>query len=1206
MSIPYFYNIPYIYNQNNNSITISSLIGSYEKLKIYIFNDYNKYNNTFYSVINSITINNIIYDFSNCPINMYIINGYNSYNYCINNKENYVRLYDNPYYTFINGNLLLYNLAGFYNILNIVINDNFNTKIYDNSFNNINFYKIYNITNLLLSVTNQLNNIILNFINSINSQSYTLNVNYYYPDPINLFNNSSIINLTYISSSIINNQYNYILKDSFDNILDTFDSFNVIISDNSLSSIFIQIINNYIYLINNNNYIYLLDLSGNFINKYYIPIESQITYSQYDSFGNNLYLFIRFIGCYVFNLTSNTIITIYPFNKLISYIKNFIIYDNFIYLITKNNTIGLFDLSFNDISLNFISNLNFTIKFFTINQNIIYIFNNYNLYIFDFYNNLLNTINNISIIKVSINNNYLVGYNKFNLIILNLNNNTINTYSFNYITSIYIDINNIVYFFIFNTGINILNLNTNQFSLLYFNLNQLNNPTLLTFDYFNNIYVFNSNTNIVLKYDQYFNSTIFFIDSYIYNSYYGMQYYNNFIYLFKISDNNNLSLIQIDLSQNITEYFILQIENTINFNFNNLIIYNNIFYILYIDSLNNTYIIYGNIINNFFIFNISPLILSDSFFFNIFGIFNNIIYLNYYDENSNYYFNLYDLSFNDISLNIPSDLCFGIKVYNNLLFQFYVNSFTNFYINITNIYGEVFVLNFNISLQYNFDFIFYNNYLYYLDNIENRINRLAVYQIDFINISPNQLNIGDNNLFIYYNDNLFNTRNITVNVQYNINLLTLIDTRVINYKTILNSLYNNVYYILIDYDNDTFDSLIYKIQDLNILQFYSCGIINNNYIFDTYKFLNSQLIPSIILNLLLIDSNLITWNEILNFFKNLNLLFYIGTIDLIIPNIVLNNLLFQIQQVLNITINYSSFQLGGSFWILNTQFDISYNLIDLYFYNSINSVYLYSLLYIIVNPVTKYYDNILFNTPTINYIVSIDNNNYNTNIFSLSGTLNFTGTYLYAINVGNYSIIPYGYTSTYYLINYIQGILTILPNNLYITINESIIYGYTYINLNVLYLGLAYNENFNSFNFTNSNIILTEYYGVGNYLYTLNNITSTNYNIVFIPGNIIVNPNLLYIIAINISKIYDNQPFYSNPLTDIIINGFVYNDNISSLSGSINISGNSQGAIIPGKYDIIISGYYSINYNIIYYPGILTIYSDNILIKGNDFIKFYN
>jgi hypothetical protein len=172
-------------------------------------------------------------------------------------------------------------------------------------------------------------------------------------------------------------------------------------------------------------------------------------------------------------------------------------------------------------------------------------------------------------------------------------------------------------------------------------------------------------------------------------------------------------------------------------------------------------------------------------------------------------------------------------------------------------------------------------------------------------------------------------------------------------------------------------------------------------------------------------------------------------------------------------------------------------------------------------------------------------------------------------------------------------------------VNEIVLYGYNNINLNIQYFGLASKENFNSFNFKNANNILNQYYGVGNYEYTLNNIKSINYNISFITGNIIVNPSVLYIIAKNITKYYDNIPFIYNS-NDIIYNGFIYNDNIFTLSGSLIISGNSVNAINPGQYDIIISGYSSINYNIIYYNGILTIYPDALLIKANDYIKFYN
>jgi hypothetical protein len=449
------------------------------------------------------------------------------------------------------------------------------------------------------------------------------------------------------------------------------------------------------------------------------------------------------------------------------------------------------------------------------------------------------------------------------------------------------------------------------------------------------------------------------------------------------------------------------------------------------------------------------------------------------------------------------------------------------------------------------------------------------------------------NLSIFFNNQKFNLNNITINIIYNEPKLILLDTRVINYNNILSSLYLNVYYILIDYNNDTFDSLLFKINNLNINKFLSFGIINNNYFFKTFKLLNNQLIPSIIPTNLDFNVYLYTWNEIINFFKTINITYNTTSIDLIIPYGMTSDIVSFLELILNVQINSILTALGGTVW---------YYLINYYFYltSQLTNTSLYPILQIIANSFTKYYDKLLFTTPSYSFNAS------GNQAFSISGTLTWSGTYLSAIDVSNgYTIIPSGISSNIYLVNYINGILTILPSNLYITANKTLLYGYNNINLDIQYFGLVNGENFTSFNFTNANLILNQYYGVGNYEYTLNNITSYNYNISFIPGNIIINPALLYIIAKNISKLYDNIPFISNS-NDIIYNGYSYNDNIFSLSGSLHISGNSQGAINPGQYNIIISGYTSINYNIIYYPGILTIYPNIGFIKANDFVQFYN
>ena len=90
--------------------------------------------------------------------------------------------------------------------------------------------------------------------------------------------------------------------------------------------------------------------------------------------------------------------------------------------------------------------------------------------------------------------------------------------------------------------------------------------------------------------------------------------------------------------------------------------------------------------------------------------------------------------------------------------------------------------------------------------------------------------------------------------------LLLLDTRIKDLNEIINSIQTETTYILIDYFNDTFESIINKIKILNISELISIGLVRHGYYLSTYKFIDKQLIPSIIQNVETIDSNIETWN----------------------------------------------------------------------------------------------------------------------------------------------------------------------------------------------------------------------------------------------------------------------------------------------------------------------------------------------------------
>jgi len=254
--------------------------------------------------------------------------------------------------------------------------------------------------------------------------------------------------------------------------------------------------------------------------------------------------------------------------------------------------------------------------------------------------------------------------------------------------------------------------------------------------------------------------------------------------------------------------------------------------------------------------------------------------------------------------------------------------------------------------------------------------------------------------------------------------------------------------------------------------------------------------------------------------------------------------------------------------------------------------------------ITKYYDGIIFNNPSVTYDGFINNDT----ILSLSGIINFSGSYQTAIQVGSYSIIPYGLTSTKYNIIYLNGILNIQPTVLNISINNYIkVYnGLTDIpNYLVNYSGLIPNEDFSNFtgSISISGSCLTAI-NTGTYTIIPYGLYSSNYNIIFINSKLTIIQASLLIIANNISKIYDRIPFYGG--AGVIYDGFMNNDSSVDLLGTLTFTGSSQGALQTGNYVIIPEGLISFNYNITFISSTLTIYTNTFLIKALDFAKFYD
>ena len=442
--------------------------------------------------------------------------------------------------------------------------------------------------------------------------------------------------------------------------------------------------------------------------------------------------------------------------------------------------------------------------------------------------------------------------------------------------------------------------------------------------------------------------------------------------------------------------------------------------------------------------------------------------------------------------------------------------------------------------------------------------------------------------------------------------LLLIDTRIPDLNGVIISIKTNNSYILVDYYLDTFDTLLEKIQQLDLTIINSVGLIRHGYFLSTYKLLDKQVIPSIVTDITIDDYNLDSWSEIKNFISNIIInhqIQYFDFISCLLDKYPEYHFIFsQLEKQLYINIGASNANVGnikyGGTWILNLD---NHNLITIYFNNNI---LLYPYLFFIpvvtiqADSVTKYYDSILFNNPDVTYDGFIDDDTY----LSLSGTLNFYGPYENAIQVGNYNIIPFGLTSTKYYLDFQAGILYILPADLNISINNYIkIYdGLTDLpDYVVNYSGLIPGEDFSSF--TGSIILQGSHLNAintGTYQIIPSGLASINYNIFYINSTLTIIPTVLLIIANNVSKIYDRIPYYNG--ADVIYDGFMNNDSPTDLIGTLIYTGDSQGAYQTGTYTITPGGLSSPNYNITFINGSLTIFSNAFFIKANDFAKFYD
>ncbi|MCX7171250.1 MAG: MBG domain-containing protein [Proteobacteria bacterium] len=230
---------------------------------------------------------------------------------------------------------------------------------------------------------------------------------------------------------------------------------------------------------------------------------------------------------------------------------------------------------------------------------------------------------------------------------------------------------------------------------------------------------------------------------------------------------------------------------------------------------------------------------------------------------------------------------------------------------------------------------------------------------------------------------------------------------------------------------------------------------------------------------------------------------------------------------------------------------------------------------------------------------------------SLSGTLSYGGNSQGAVNVGYYTIIPFGQSSSNYTITYVNGRLSVIPAALGIAANSvTRLYGDANPVFSATYSGLQNGETAavltGSLAFATP---ATPTANVGNYAIIPSGQSSTNYTISYVNGTLGVIPAALGIAANGTSKTYGSTVSFSG--SEFSSTGLKNGETIGSVqlasAGAVSTAG-----VAGSPYDITASAasggsFKPGNYNISYVDGSLGVIPVGLLgIAANAAVKTYD
>lgn len=205
--------------------------------------------------------------------------------------------------------------------------------------------------------------------------------------------------------------------------------------------------------------------------------------------------------------------------------------------------------------------------------------------------------------------------------------------------------------------------------------------------------------------------------------------------------------------------------------------------------------------------------------------------------------------------------------------------------------------------------------------------------------------------------------------------------------------------------------------------------------------------------------------------------------------------------------------------------------------------------------------------------------------------------------VGTYTITPSGLTSNNYDITFQNGTLSVSKAALTVTADNSTkIYGETNPAFAAQYTGFVLGEDATALGgMLAFNTAADQTSPVGNYAVTPSGLTSNNYEIAFVAGTLQVTPAALTVKTNDESKTYGDAPVAFG----VSYTGFVNGDDATDLSGMLAFDFTDTANTLAGSYTVTPSGLTSMNYNVAFASGTLTVSKAAITVAADSATRTY-